>query len=357
MNNGERVLFVHAHPHDVAFTSGGTIAALISAGSDVVVTLATGAEDHLRVAEVMRELGVDDYRFLGASDARWENRAPRRYLGHLGDEGQSPESLARAPFGEVSADIAAVIAAVAPTVVVSMNEWAGGDPDHIRVHQAARRAAEVMGVAFYVVELEESAATPTVVSDVSAFLDRKQRAVAAHFTDAGVGVDGSTTPPKEITRVEYFRRIREPQPESFAWRGLTLTSKISTSVLALVLGGATGLLMTAAHQSTIVIGTVPVPWGIVVALVSSIALVAGFRMAFDTRVLPALAAFGLLVVAGILASPTRGGSVVVPANLVGVLWTFVPPAVAFIVLAWPRIRRAPAGRIEPVPAVKGSSIP
>jgi N-acetyl-1-D-myo-inositol-2-amino-2-deoxy-alpha-D-glucopyranoside deacetylase len=82
MENGERVLFVHAHPHDVAVATGGTIAALVTAGADVVVTIATGEEDHIRVAEVMRELGVDDYRFLGAANARWKDRAPRIRSSH-----------------------------------------------------------------------------------------------------------------------------------------------------------------------------------------------------------------------------------------------------------------------------------
>jgi len=363
MENGERVLFVHAHPDDAAKVTGGTIATLIAGGAHVTVVTATPGENEAEMIEAMRVLGVTDHRYLGAPDARWQDRVPRRYRASSRSAEptrNAPDSLLEAPFGEVSADIAAVISSVAPTVVVSYNEWGGsGHPDHIRVHQAARRAAEVMNVAFYAVEPDDSAASPTISTDVTAVLDRKRAAIAAHASQLTVSGDGFTTVSGErgtIASVESFRRVREPEEQPFSWRGLSLGTKISTSILALVLGGATGLLMTAAHQSALVIGTVPVPWGIVVALVSSTALIAGFRIAFDTRVLPALAALGLLVVAAILASPTRGGSVVVPANLSGVLWTFVPPAVTFIVLAWPRIRRAPAGRIEPVPAVKGSSI-
>ncbi|MGV8884592.1 MAG: PIG-L deacetylase family protein [Microbacteriaceae bacterium] len=395
MSNGERVVFVHAHPDDESITTGGTIATLIDSGAHVTVITATRGErgassdldndldgdldgdsdgdsdDHLatianrrdgELAEALRILGVTDHRYLGETGARWQDRPPRRYVdsGTRADQARA-DSLVSAPFGEISSDIAAVIDDTSPTVVVSYNEWGGhGHPDHIRIHQAARRAAEVMNVAFYAIEPEGSAATPMLATDVSAVLDRKSAAIAAHASrhtvDGGdiVSVQGAREP---IASMEYFRRIREPEQHSFSWRELSLTTRISTAVLALVLGGATGLLMTAAHQSTLVIGDFSLPWGIVVALVCSTALIAGFRIAFDTRVLPALAAFGLLGVAAILASPTRGGSVVVPANLAGMLWTFVPPAVTFIVLAWPRIRRAPVGRIDVVPAVKGPSQP
>ena len=357
MTSRERVLFVHAHPDDAATTTGGTIATLVDAGAHVTVVTCTrdGRGDEL--AHALRVLGVTDQRYLGDAGARWQGREPRQYTA-LASAG--PETISGAAFGEVSADIAAVISDVKPTVVISYNEAGGyGQPDHIRVHQAARRAAEVMNVAFYAVEPEGSAATPTMAVDVAAALDRKREAIAAHASRlqiAGNTVVRATGERTPIAAVEFFRRVREPQPQSSSWRDLSIASKIGTCMLAVVLGGAAGLLMTAVHQSTALVAGVPVPWGIIVALVSSIALLAGFRIAYDTRVLPALAAFALLGVAAILAGPTRGGSVVVPANLAGLLWTIIPPAAAFIVLAWPRIRRSPARRIELEPAVKGSSI-
>src|SRR4051794_15057749 len=83
-----RVLVVCAHPDDVDFGAGGTVAALTAAGSSVAYCLATSGEagsDHLPIGadelRALREaeqtkaaacLGVDDLTFLGFRDGQLE---------------------------------------------------------------------------------------------------------------------------------------------------------------------------------------------------------------------------------------------------------------------------------------------
>ena len=336
MTSAERVLFVHAHPDDESILTGGTIATLVDSGAHVsVLTCTTGRRDELSAA--LATLGVTDHRFLGEVDARWPDKPPREYT----ETGAT--ALIAAPFGEVSSDVATVISAVGPTIVVSYDEWGGsGHPDHVRVHQAARRAAEVLEVPFFVIDDSPIDGSQSV--DISSALERKRRAVAAYGSAEQVG------------ETENFRRLRPPHTQRETFADQPVITKISLGVIALALGSVAGLLLTASHQSTALVGETLVPWGIIVALFASTGLIVGLRIVTRTRLLSILAAIGLLGFSALLASPTRGGSVVVVDNLAGQLWTWVPPIVVVLALAWPNLTRGRAGKIERIPAVKGSSI-
>jgi len=335
MTSAQRVLFVQAVPGDESILTGGTIATLVDNGAHVfVLTCTHGRDDELAVA--LAALGVTDHRFLGDVDARWPDKPPREYTA-TGDT-----ALVAAPFGEVSGDIASVIAAVEPTIVVSYDEWGGSEhPDRVRVHQAARRAAEVLGVPFFVIDDTPLDGSQRV--DIAAALDRKRSAAAAY---------GS----QEVAQAEYVRRLRPPGIERETFAQQPILTKISLGIISLALGSVAGLLLTASHQSTVLIGEILVPWGIVVGLFAATGLIVGLRMVTGTRLLSILAAIGLLGFSALLASPTRGGSVVVVDNLAGQLWTWVPPIMVALALAWPNFARRRAAKIEGIPAVKGSSI-
>jgi LmbE family N-acetylglucosaminyl deacetylase len=84
----DRALVVCAHPDDVDFGAGGTVAALTAAGTTVAYCLVTSGEagsDHLPIeahelrslreaeqTEAAARLGVDDLTFLGYPDGRLE---------------------------------------------------------------------------------------------------------------------------------------------------------------------------------------------------------------------------------------------------------------------------------------------
>ena len=385
----QRVLFVHAHPDDESIATGGTIATLVDRGDVVTVLTCTRGErgevipPHLahlegdaaalaahretELAAALHELGVTDHRYLGAEGARWPGSEPRRYVDsgmRWGPDGAEaidsgdPEAFSSAVFGEAAADIAAVIAETQPHVVVSYDANGGyGHPDHVWAHRTARRAAEVMAVPFWTIG---GGGGESVTVDVSAVLDRKVRALRAHETQLVVTGEtfalsnGESAP---IARSESFTRVAPPTEPTGAFREMAVSGKIFTAVSAAAFGAVTGLVMTVVHQATAVVGGVVVPWGIVVALVATTALLVGLRLTFDSRALPVVALVPLLALVTVLAAPTVGGSILVPANAAGYAWSFGPTLVAVVVLAWPRVRPRRAGNIETPPAPKGSRIP
>lgn len=381
----ERVLFVHAHPDDETLSTGATMATLVDSGAVVTVLTCTRGElgevipeslKHLsgaalgeyRLGELdaaLAVLGVTDHRVLGEANARWEGRAPRRYLdsgmqwGAAGAEPlDSPDglSLSAAEEGEVAADIAAVILAVEPDVVVSYAADGGyGHPDHIRAHEASRTAAEVLAVPFYVVDSDGARRGPVVV-DPTPVIDRKRRALEAFATQVTVTGEQyalSSGGPKPLAAVESFTRLRTAEP---SFKDYSLGARIVTLVVAVVLGMFAGALLTAAHQATVAVAGVPVPWGIIAGLLVMTALFVGLRIVFESRAVALAAAAGFLGASALLALQSAGGSILVPDNIVGYLWTFGPVLIGAVVLAWPKVTRpiAPAVRsnIE-APARKG----
>jgi N-acetyl-1-D-myo-inositol-2-amino-2-deoxy-alpha-D-glucopyranoside deacetylase len=246
---------------------------------------------------------------------------------------------------------------VQPHAVVSYNEWGGyGHPDHIRAHQAARRAADVYGVPFFAVETSGSAAPTDVAVDVSAVIDRKRDALKAHRSQVTVSGDeftlsnGTTHP---IDRVERFRRMSVEAAGEVPFREQSLSSKISVSVLGALVGGATGALVSVYNQSTAKIFGTEIWIGLIVGALVVAALLIGLRLAFATRIVAFWAAVGMIVIVGLFTQMSAGGSLLIPTfgpdgamDGAGVLWTLTPTVIALIVLVWPQLHRRPPVRIR-----------
>jgi N-acetyl-1-D-myo-inositol-2-amino-2-deoxy-alpha-D-glucopyranoside deacetylase len=387
----ERVLFVHAHPDDESISTGATIATLIDRGAGVTVLTCTRGERgevipadlaYLRdspqalgefrekeLGAALAALGVTDHRILGEENARWTGRPPRRYLDsgmRWGADGAEaldtvdPATLTGAELGEVAADIAAVLIELEPDVVVSYDERGGyGHPDHIRVHHATRTAAEVLGVPFYVID--QPAAKSQLIVDPTPVIARKRAALEAHRTQMRVDQDAFTLSngdPHPIAAPETFSRLRPP---GNGFSEHSLPSRIASALLAVVLGGFVGATLTVAHQATVSVAGVSVPWGIIAGVLITAALLVGLRLVFETRVVAACAAVGLLAASAFLALATTGGSILVPASIAGYIWTFTPVAISVLVLGWPFGRRRPSAlaakdKIEAVPAAKGPDL-
>ncbi|CAN5350762.1 hypothetical protein BH09ACT1_BH09ACT1_27110 [soil metagenome] len=387
----DRVLFVHAHPDDETITTGGTIATLLDRGAEVTVLTCTRGErgevippelhdlegdftalarhrtDELAAA--MAALGVTDHRMLGEPGARLTGIEPRRYTdsgmrwGEAGAEAleQTDDgSLTSAPFGEVAADIASVIEAIRPTAVVSYDSNGGyGHPDHVRAAEAAKRAAEVMGVPFFEVDAEPSATSDLSV-DVTAALPRKTAALRAHRTQVTVG-DGtfalSSGPARPIAAVESFSRVHHgvPMPEPVAWKDQGLGLHVFAAIVAGVLGLALGAIVTVNHQFTLSVLTIALPLGIIVSLLLVAALILGLRLVFGGRLIAFVAALGVVVSIAVLSLSGGGGSVLVPANAAGYLLTYGPVVIAVLLLGWPSSVRIVNGKIVVKPDPKGTS--
>jgi N-acetyl-1-D-myo-inositol-2-amino-2-deoxy-alpha-D-glucopyranoside deacetylase len=384
----ERVLFVHAHPDDETLATGGTIALLVDRGSAVTVITCTRGERgevisddlvHLRanpealavhrqteLVAAMEVLGVTDHRYLGEADARWPGRDPRTYTdsgmrwGTTATDERTPMpleeldpcSLAAAELGEVAADIAAVISAVQPHVVVSYDENGGyGHPDHIRVHEATRIACEVLNVPFFEI-VDDVKWQKLVVVDVAAALDRKRSALDAYRSQLTVVGEEFITPGgarAPITAIERFRRYRAP---SSAFDESGWPTRVATCILAAFLGIVIGAVFTVVVGSAAVNGGVP--WGAIAGVVVALALVAGLRLVFESRLVAIIAAIGMIGSAALVAlatsvSPALNDSVLVLAT-VGLL------IVAFAVVPL-RFGRARRGKVLDLRQVKGSDLP
>ncbi len=366
----ERVLFVHAHPDDETITTGATIATLVEAGSAVTVVTCTrgelgevidpqlAAELHgpeqvaahreTELRDAMVALGVTDWRILGNPGARWADRPPRRYLdsgmrfdahGITTLESIDPQSLVAADVSEIAADIAAVMVDVRPDVVVTYDRDGGyGHPDHVRVHQATRSAAEVMGVPLYVVA-PVGAAHSAVRVDAAPVLDRKRAALQAHRTQLVFEGDEyrlSTGPARRIDEPETLGRCVPPE-DSFRSQGAV--SRVIAAALAIGLGLLIGATLTVVHQETITLAGIWLPWGILAGIGIVAALLVGLRLAFSTRIVAACAAAGVLASEIFLAVQPFGGATVIPGNELGVAWGVAPALVTLVVLAWPTAPR------------------
>jgi N-acetyl-1-D-myo-inositol-2-amino-2-deoxy-alpha-D-glucopyranoside deacetylase len=391
MAETERVLFVHAHPDDETLSTGGTLATLVDRGAAVTVVTCTRGErgevipaelkyalespdtlSSLRELELRRALavlGVTDHRFLGAADARWAGRPPRRYVdsgmrwgakGAEANDSFDPSSFTAAEFGDVAADIAAVIVDIRPDVIVSYNEFGGyGHPDHVRAHQAARRAAEVYGIPFWAIEPADSSETSTLDVDIVPVLDRKRAALTAYPSQvrlAGDGfelADGAAHP---MDRVERFRELSLQADRRLPYADQGAGVKALTCLVAAIIGVASGALLSVYHQSTVVIGGTTIQLGLYLAIVLVILLDTGVRLVFDSRLAAAFVAVGVIIPVALFSTESPGGSVLIPANPTGIAWSIAPIAIAVVVLAWPRRRRRGAGRIEKQDISKGPQL-
>jgi N-acetyl-1-D-myo-inositol-2-amino-2-deoxy-alpha-D-glucopyranoside deacetylase len=388
----ERVLFVHAHPDDETIDTGGTLATLVERGAQVTVitctrgergeiigedlqasidspqAIATLRENELR--EAMKALGVTDHRFLGETGARWDGRAPRNYLdsgmqwGPLGAEPTGefdPSSLTGAEFGDVSADIAAVILAVKPHVVVSYDDWGGyGHPDHIRAGQAARRAAEVYGVPYFsIVPPDDRGAAPEPVAtsvDVAPVLERKLAALGEYRSQLTLDGEIMTYPggqQQPVTRVERFRRVRGDNDDVMPFSEQHIASRVFSLAVAFIIGVAAGAVFSVYCLSTVTLFGQPIWGAVIVGGIVIAAILVGFRLVFGTRIVALAAAVGMIVIVGLLTVTSAGGSVVVPTiatngsiNGAGTTWAVLPTIIAFVVIAWPGNRRRGPGKLK-----------
>ncbi len=175
-----RVVFAHAHPDDETLATGALIQYLTRHDVTVAVVTATRGErgevvpgplsslagtaelDTHRVGELsaaLRALGAEGPFFLGEPPARASGLSPRRYtdsgmrwvtptIAGPGDDA-GPDAFTSAARDEAASDLAAFLTAWAAELVVSYESDGGyGHPDHVHMHQVARRAAEAVGLPF-----------------------------------------------------------------------------------------------------------------------------------------------------------------------------------------------------------------
>jgi len=315
--SGERVVFVVDAPGDESLLVGGSIARLLADGSEVTVLFAAHTPQGSSAAPVSPETVAAARAALGESDsAKW------RVLAGLGD-GDRREAL-----GHALAEANATAVVVASTDVGTRQD-------------AVDAAGDAGAPVFLSSRVSAAAGQRLTAIDVSDQLDRKLRALAAYPGRWSVDdrvvrlVDGGEI---LVTGTETFVRgsgaspAAHPDPEPS-----TPATRLLAGLMALAAGILFGVLGTVAHQTTLVIGTVTVPIGLVLSLLATGTLLVGLRLVVHDRLVVLAAAIGLLATVFLLSLRSTGGSVLVPAGVLGTVWTAVPALVAALVLAWPRI--------------------
>lgn len=246
-------VFFHAHPDDEAIATGGTMAKLAAEGHRVVLVTATRGElgevpDGLlapgetlaerreqELAAACEVLGVTRHEFLGYRDS-----------GMAGEPSNNdPECFWQADVAEAAARLARVLEDENAEVLSAYDEnGVYGHPDHVQVHRVGMRAAQVAGTPRvfmstvnrdHVREVAEKARELgveddsqfeerreeldslgvgaeriTATVDVSAFLDRKRRAMAVHASQIQETSFFLAMPPEAFAAVwgtEWYIRV------------------------------------------------------------------------------------------------------------------------------------------------------
>lgn len=236
-----RMLLVHAHPDDETINNGATMAMYQDLGVEVTLITCTRGEEgevlvpglsHLassqtdqlgehRIAELaaaMKELGVDDFRFLG------DDKKKFRDSGMMGTEPNNrPDVFWQADLDEAAQLLVPVIHEIRPHVLLTYDEIGGyGHPDHIQAHRVTMRALELADkwrvpkvywnaipksvIAQGIEEMKKTGsnffgaespddfpfakddALVTAAIDASAYVERKMAAMKAHETQ--IALDG-----------------------------------------------------------------------------------------------------------------------------------------------------------------------
>ena len=148
-------VFFHAHPHDEAIATGGTMAKAAASGHRVVLVHATRGEH-----------GEVDEGFLADGEELWQRReretedsarvlgvARGEFLGYVDSgmigtpENEAPESFWQADLEEAAERLATILREESADVLTVYDDNGNyGHPDHIQVHRVGVRAAELAGV-------------------------------------------------------------------------------------------------------------------------------------------------------------------------------------------------------------------
>jgi len=308
------VLLVLAGPADA---DGGLLDRLaVDTVVQALVCTPGAPSDESGLAAALGSRGMPAPLRLGTPPARVHDSAPRRYVD--GVPGYAPDALADATPGEVAADLATAIATTDAEALILPRTSATGAA---LLRDAAERAAEVMGV-------------------------------------PGLQAEGAELAPLRAPgEWSPGDRVPEDRAPEQRWGERSLGRRVATLVGALVGGALVGVIGTIGFQVTLGLGEVPVPVGLVLALVVVGALLAGSRIVTGTRLVPAAIALGLLGTIALLSLESPGGSILVPDVALSYWWVYDPPALALVVLGWPGNHRRARVRIDTAPPTEGPRTP
>jgi N-acetyl-1-D-myo-inositol-2-amino-2-deoxy-alpha-D-glucopyranoside deacetylase len=206
-----------------------------------------GAHREIELANAMKALGINDFRFLGAPEKKF------RDSGMIGTPpNERPDNFWNADFKEASNYLMAVIDEVKPHVLITYDEIGGyGHPDHIQAHRIAMEAAKraswnipkiywntmpksviadgiekmkALGSDFFGAESADDLPFAkadefvTTLIDANEYVDAKMKAMAAHSTQ--IALDGpffalSNNIGLQVWGNEYYTLVQGTPAEPF----------------------------------------------------------------------------------------------------------------------------------------------
>lgn len=149
------LVFFHAHPDDESISTAGTMAQAARDGHDVVLVVATHGEKGepvpgvLRPGEELWQRRVEETHrsaeLLGARRVEFLGYEDSDMMGREGNE--NPRCFWQADLDEAAGRLAEILGDVGADVLSVYDDHGGyGHPDHIQVHRAGHRAAQMAGV-------------------------------------------------------------------------------------------------------------------------------------------------------------------------------------------------------------------
>ncbi|WP_010206132.1 PIG-L family deacetylase [Salinibacterium sp. PAMC 21357] len=330
-DRAQRVLIIAAYPEDEAAVFGATIASLVQRGTELIVLTCSNSpkndEAHAAVRDI---LGITAHHVLREDDgAQFTTRTAR----------------------DLAADLVAAITSLKPDVVVSYASNASGsnyEQQARLVSEATAHATELAGIPFYTTSSTPVDRGVAVTSPTATAFKRQAMEIYSTLPPVGESV---------ATPVEYLRRLRRRE---LVIGERNRFERIVLAIVATAVGALVGLVLTAVHQSAITLWGVRVPWGIIAAVALTTALILGLRLIYDTRVAPGFASLGVLAMSALLATAMPGGTILIPGNVSGYVWTFAPVLIILVVVGWPRVNRQAStssrDNIELNSPVKGADI-
>ena len=231
----------HAHPDDESIATGGTMRLAAAAGHRVVLVLATRGEQGEPQPGVLAEgeqlwerrvveshqaaelLGVDHLEFLGYEDS-----------GMIGEStNDNPLCFWQADVEEAAQRLAGILREHEADVLTIYDSHGGyGHPDHIQVHRVGKRAAEIAGVDRVFQSTMNRARILKQMSENAARFEDGQESAADAGAEIEAELEGETVEQMR-RRAEAAERGEFGSPEAVITHAVDVSAAIDTKRAAM----------------------------------------------------------------------------------------------------------------------------
>ena len=226
------LVFLHAHPDDEALLTAGTMARAAAEGHRVVLAVATDGAAGLTSADYRVDLaGVRARELEHSAAALGTSRLETWGYADSGLTGDQPGGFAAGDIDEQVGRLVDLVESERADVLVGYDAPGGyGHPDHVRVHDVARRAASRVREGRGLRHFEATLPREPIARAVRA-------AARIGLTPAGfdaTSFDDAWTPGQEITHRVDVRAYADAKRASMAAHASQAAADDSTRTLAVL---------------------------------------------------------------------------------------------------------------------------